>query len=211
MGRGGLCSLGNTLISIPASVRHVTWNGGYFGCIFQVRALLPKAQVRLTFLPRFRPRILIQTTFACRPSQESSRTTSSQARSVASSGLLSTRLVRRCCSRQIYNSDISFVQQSTSSSLACRTLSRCAAFPSSLGVRLGAHYRSNQQQVAGAAPKYNWTFPALLTIAREEGVGALYSGFLPKVLRLAPGGGVLLLVVEFTLGIFRKQLGPPYV
>lgn len=66
-------------------------------------------------------------------------------------------------------------------------------------------------QVAGQVPKYNWTFPSLLLIAREEGVGALYSGFLPKVLRLAPGGGVLLLVVEFTLGIFRKQLGPPYV
>jgi len=38
---------------------------------------------------------------------------------------------------------------------------------------------------------------------REEGPAALYKGFLPKVLRLAPGGGVLLLVVEFTLGVFR--------
>ena len=33
---------------------------------------------------------------------------------------------------------------------------------------------------------------------------ALYKGFAPKVLRLAPGGGILLLVVEFTLGVFRK-------
>ena len=56
----------------------------------------------------------------------------------------------------------------------------------------------------GVVPKYNWTYPAILTIAREEGVAALYKGFVPKVLRLAPGGGVLLLVVEFTLGIFRK-------
>ena len=32
----------------------------------------------------------------------------------------------------------------------------------------------------------------------------MYKGFIPKVLRLAPGGGVLLLVVEFTLGVFRK-------
>lgn len=39
---------------------------------------------------------------------------------------------------------------------------------------------------------------------REEGVAALYKGFVPKVLRLAPGGGVLLLVVEFSLGIFRQ-------
>ena len=44
----------------------------------------------------------------------------------------------------------------------------------------------------------------LVTIAREEGLAALYKGFAPKVLRLAPGGGVLLLVVEFTLGVFRK-------
>ena len=41
-------------------------------------------------------------------------------------------------------------------------------------------------------------------MAREEGVGALYKGFVPKVLRLAPGGGVLLLVVEATLGLFRQ-------
>lgn len=59
-------------------------------------------------------------------------------------------------------------------------------------------------KVPGVAPKYNWTYPALVTIAREEGVAALYKGFVPKVLRLAPGGGVLLLVVEFTLGIFRQ-------
>ena len=43
----------------------------------------------------------------------------------------------------------------------------------------------------------------LVTIFHEEGPIALYNGFVPKVLRLAPGGGVLLLVVEFTLG-FQK-------
>ena len=41
-------------------------------------------------------------------------------------------------------------------------------------------------------------------IFREEGGAALYKGFVPKVLCLAPGGGVLLLVVEFTLDIFRR-------
>ena len=58
--------------------------------------------------------------------------------------------------------------------------------------------------IPGVKPKYNWTYPALVTIAREEGLAALYKGFVPKVLRLAPGGGVLLLVVELTLGVFRK-------
>ena len=48
----------------------------------------------------------------------------------------------------------------------------------------------------------------MVTIVREEGPVALYKGFIPKVLRLAPGGGVLLLVVEFTLEVFRQ--GPSY-
>ena len=79
------------------------------------------------------------------------------------------------------------------------------------------------EKLPGVIPKYNWTYPAyasflpislgmvvtgfpyrLITIFREEGPKALYKGFVPKVLRLAPGGGVLLLVVEFTLGVFRK-------
>ncbi|KAG8908778.1 hypothetical protein FRB99_003016 [Tulasnella sp. 403] len=60
-------------------------------------------------------------------------------------------------------------------------------------------------KVPGVVPKYNWTYPSLVLIAREEGLAALYKGFLPKVLRLAPGGGVLLLVVEATLGTMAKQ------
>ena len=62
------------------------------------------------------------------------------------------------------------------------------------------------EKIPGVTPKYNWTYPAIATIAREEGFGALYKGFVPKVLRLAPGGGVLLLVVEFTLDVFRKGM-----
>jgi solute carrier family 25 2-oxodicarboxylate transporter 21 len=88
----------------------------------------------------------------------------------------------------------------------------------------------NSPKVAGQTPKYNWTYPSLAIIAREEGFGALYkgaprrlwsinlpclltsrTGFLPKVLRLAPGGGVLLLVVEAVLGGVRNYLGPPYI
>lgn len=94
-----------------------------------------------------------------------------------------------------------------SSSLASRTLSRSVFSSSHVPARL----LTSSCKVAGQTPKYNWTFPSLALIAREEGIGALYSGFLPKVLRLAPGGGVLLLVVEFTLGVFRKQLGAPYL
>ncbi|GAB1526460.1 hypothetical protein RhiTH_009627 [Rhizoctonia solani] len=59
--------------------------------------------------------------------------------------------------------------------------------------------------VPGVVPKYNWTYPSLALILREEGAAALYKGFVPKVLRLAPGGGVLLLVVEAVLGVVRKS------
>lgn len=66
-------------------------------------------------------------------------------------------------------------------------------------------------KVPGVVPKYNWTYPSLVIIAREEGIRALYKGFVPKVLRLAPGGGVLLLVVEATLTAFRKgKLGSSF-
>lgn len=57
----------------------------------------------------------------------------------------------------------------------------------------------NSPKIAGSVPKYNWAVPALGTIMREEGFGALYKGFLPKVLRLGPGGGILLVVFTGTL------------
>jgi len=49
---------------------------------------------------------------------------------------------------------------------------------------------------AGETPKYGWTLPALKTIYQEEGALALYKGFVPKVLRLGPGGGILLVVFK---------------
>lgn len=128
--------------------RHVWWNGGYFGCIFQVKAILPKpetsqAQLLNNFI------------------------------SGAIGGFAGT----------VLNTPFDVVKSRIQGST----------------------------KVPGVALKYNWTYPALLTIAREEGPAALYKGFVPKVLRLAPGGGVLLLVVEFTLGVFRQVLGPPYL
>lgn len=62
----------------------------------------------------------------------------------------------------------------------------------------------NTTRVVGVIPKYNWTFPAVITIAREEGFGALYKGFLPKVLRLGPGGGILLVVFTACMDFFQK-------
>ncbi|KAF8507690.1 mitochondrial carrier [Hysterangium stoloniferum] len=119
--------------------RHVWWNGGYFGSIFQVRALLPKAQTR---------------------------------------------------GSELFNN---FLAGAIGGTVVKSRIQGASKLP------------------PGQVPKYNWTYPALLTILREEGAVALYKGFVPKIVRLAPGGGVLLLVVEFTLDIFRKALGPPYL
>jgi len=128
--------------------RHLWWNGGYFGSIFQVKALLPKPET---------PQMRLLNDFA----------------SGSVGGFIGT----------VLNTPFDVVKSRI----------------------------QGAEKVAGGVPKYNWTYPALATILREEGPAALYKGFVPKVLRLAPGGGVLLLVVEFTLGVFRKALGPPYV
>jgi len=128
--------------------RHVWWNGGYFGCIHQVRSIMPKAET---------PQAQLFNNFV----------------SGATGGFVGT----------VLNTPFDVVKSRI----------------------------QGASKVPGVVPKYNWTYPALLTIMREEGPAALYKGFLPKVLRLAPGGGVLLLVVEFTLGVFRKALGPPYI
>jgi len=128
--------------------RHVWWNGGFFGSIFQIRALLPKAET---------PQAQLMNNFI--------------------SGSIGG------CVGTIINTPFDVVKS-----------------------RIQGHNR-----VLGVAPKYRWTYPSLYIIFREEGAAALYKGFVPKVLRLAPGGGVLLLVVEATLSFFRKTLGEPYI
>lgn len=45
--------------------------------------------------------------------------------------------------------------------------------------------------------KYKSTLGAVVTVYREEGFFALYKGLVPKVMRLGPGGAVLLLVFEY--------------
>lgn len=61
----------------------------------------------------------------------------------------------------------------------------------------------NTTKVVGVIPKYNWTIPSVITVFREEGFAALYKGFFPKVLRLGPGGGILLVVFTACMDFFR--------
>lgn len=128
--------------------RHFWWNGGYFGSIFQVRAMMPKAES---------------------PQGE------------------------------LFNN---FISGSVGGFIGTAVNTPFDVVKSRI---------QGTAKVPGVVPKYNWTYPGIVTIFRDEGAAALYKGFVPKVLRLAPGGGVLLLVVEFTLDVFRKALGPPYL
>jgi len=122
--------------------RHILWNAGYFGCIFQVRELLPKADNKSTQMGYD----LI---------------------SGATGGTVGT----------ILNTPMDVVKSRI----------------------------QNSPKIKGAIPKYNWAWPAVGTVFKEEGFSALYKGFLPKVLRLGPGGGILLVVFTGVMDFFRKM------
>ncbi|KAL8371092.1 hypothetical protein RB595_001107 [Gaeumannomyces hyphopodioides] len=122
--------------------RHILWNAGYFGCIFQVRQLMPKAETK-----------------------KGQMANDILAGSVG--GTVGT----------ILNTPMDVVKSRI----------------------------QNTTKVSGVVPKYNWAWPALGTVMREEGFSALYKGFLPKVLRLGPGGGILLVVFGGVTDFFRKM------
>lgn len=63
----------------------------------------------------------------------------------------------------------------------------------------------NTAVIAGVVRKYNWSWPSLFIVYREEGFKALYKGFVPKVLRLGPGGGILLVVFTEVTDFFRNM------
>ena len=124
--------------------RHVLWNSGYFGVIFQIKALLPTASDKKT-----------------------------QVRNDLIAGSLGGTF------GTILNTPMDVVKSRI----------------------------QNSPKVAGSVPKYNWAWPALGTVMKEEGFPALYKGFLPKVLRLGPGGGILLVVYTGVMDFFRTWRG----
>lgn len=126
--------------------RHILWNAGYFGSIFQIRAQLPQAEPG-NKTQQMRNDIIAGTV----------------------GGTLGT----------IVNTPMDVVKSRI----------------------------QNSPKVAGSVPKYNWAWPALGTVMKEEGFAALYKGFLPKVLRLGPGGGILLVVFTSVTDFFRRMRG----
>ncbi|XP_013401318.1 mitochondrial 2-oxodicarboxylate carrier [Lingula anatina] len=54
--------------------------------------------------------------------------------------------------------------------------------------------------------KYRTCFATMRTVYIEEGFLALYKGLLPKVLRLGPGGAIMLLVNEYVLELLKKHM-----
>ncbi|KAH8665961.1 2-oxodicarboxylate carrier 2 [Tricladium varicosporioides] len=124
--------------------RHILWNAGYFGCIFQVKELLPKSDNKTAQM-------------------------GNNMLAGAIGGTVGT----------IVNTPMDVVKSRI----------------------------QNSPKVAGSVPKYNWAWPAVGTVMKEEGFGALYKGFIPKVLRLGPGGGILLVVFTGVMDFFRKVRG----
>ncbi|KAF1984706.1 mitochondrial carrier [Aulographum hederae CBS 113979] len=124
--------------------RHILWNAGYFGCIFQVRSLLPTAKDKQSQV--------LNDLF-----------------SGAIGGTVGT----------ILNTPMDVIKSRI----------------------------QNSPKIAGSVRKYNWAWPSLGLVMKEEGFRALYKGFLPKVLRLGPGGGILLVVYTGVMDFFRKMRG----
>jgi len=56
----------------------------------------------------------------------------------------------------------------------------------------------------GEVSSYRWSIQSLGLIAKEEGVGALYKGFAPKVLRLGPGGGIMIMAFDIVKEIMLR-------
>ncbi|CAN0364230.1 unnamed protein product [Ascophyllum nodosum] len=61
----------------------------------------------------------------------------------------------------------------------------------------------NQVRVEGLPLKYNYAIPSLMTIFKEEGFGAVYKGIGPRLVRLGPGGGIMLVAFNAILDLIK--------
>lgn len=80
----------------------------------------------------------------------------------------------------------------------------CGTIGGTFGTMLNTPFDVVKSRIQAGSTKYLWTLPSIITVAKEEGVSALYKGFVPKVLRLGPGGGILLVVFTTCIDFFRS-------
>jgi len=62
----------------------------------------------------------------------------------------------------------------------------------------------NQKPVAGQPLKYLWTLPSLAAVYREESLRALYKGLGPRLVRLGPGGGIMLVTFDKIAELLKR-------
>lgn len=53
--------------------------------------------------------------------------------------------------------------------------------------------------------KYRTCFATMALVRKEEGVTALYRGLVPKIMRLGPGGAIMLLVYDYAFQYLKKE------
>lgn len=80
----------------------------------------------------------------------------------------------------------------------------CGTIGGTFGTVLNTPFDVVKSRIQAGSTQYKWTYPSLFKVAREEGFAALYKGFIPKVLRLGPGGGILLVVFTASMEFFEK-------
>ncbi|KAH8732623.1 mitochondrial 2-oxodicarboxylate carrier protein-like protein [Phaeosphaeriaceae sp. PMI808] len=125
--------------------RHIVWNAGYFGCIFQVRAQLPN------------------------PASSSNS-----------------------------------VRQKTMNDLAAGFVGGVVGTTFNTPLDVVKSRIQSVARVKGAKQQYSWVWPSLRVVASEEGFKALYKGYMAKILRFGPGGGILLVVYSAVLDMFTR-------
>ncbi len=84
--------------------------------------------------------------------------------------------------------------------LASGSLASCFNIPFDV-----AKSRIQGPQPVPGQVKYHGTLRTIAMVQREEGFRALYKGLVPKVLRLGPGGAIMLLINERVLEVLGEK------
>jgi solute carrier family 25 (mitochondrial 2-oxodicarboxylate transporter), member 21 len=79
------------------------------------------------------------------------------------------------------------------------TLGSCVNIPFDV-----AKSRIQGPQPVPGVVKYKSTFGSMAIVAREEGWRALYKGLVPKVMRLGPGGAIMLVVYDYVFEFLKE-------